>query len=210
MEARLPNVRLQRERWQFTGVRPVNYPTRRIAALARLYAEHLHTGLFRHFARLVNATRPRGRQRADTAIRNALTETFSKLDHPYWSWRYTLGGKRLTRPGALVGQERALAIVIDVLLPMLVAHAQVEGEAGLTGKLHMLWRGLPRRQDNAVTRRMEQVLFENKAEALKVVTSARRQQGLHQLYRDGCRTQRGCKGCVLYLAHRSGKTLAPQ
>ena len=57
---------------------------------------------------------------------------------------------------------------------------------------------------------MGQVIFADAAESLRVVTSARRQQGLHQLYRDACRGEKGCERCVLYLAHRSGKTLALQ
>ncbi len=144
----------------------------------------------------------------DTALRNALLQEFEDLSHPYWSHHYTLGGARMTRPRALVGRGRATAIVIDVLLPMMVAHAEDGGESALVGKLHALWRGLPRRPDNAVTRRMEQVIFESAESARTMVNSTRRQQGLHQLYRDCCRTESGCERCVAYLAHRAGRSLA--
>ena len=203
------SARLSLEHWHFGSTRPVNYPTRRIAALARLCAAHLHDGLFNHFVRLVNTARPRGRQRPDVAVRNALMDTFLHLEHPYWSRRYTLGGRPLSRPKALVGQERARSIVVDVLLPMLLAHAQAEGDSALIGRLHALWQGMPRRQENAVTRRMSQVMFENVEEARRVVSSARRQQGLHLLYRDSCRADGGCERCVLYLACQAGKSLAP-
>ena len=203
----LPQVRLSADHWNRAGARPVNYPARRVAALARLCAAHLHSGLFNHFLLLVNTTRPEGRQRADVAVRDALVGAFLELEHPHWSYRYAFTGKRLSRPRALVGEERATSIVVDVLLPMLLAHGQCEDEGALVGRLRGLWEGLPRRPANAVTRRMEQTIFENKHEAQKVVNSARRQQGLHQLYRDCCRTG-GCESCVLYLAHRAGKTLA--
>ncbi|KPK57669.1 MAG: hypothetical protein AMK73_09935 [Planctomycetes bacterium SM23_32] len=181
----------------------------RIAALAGLCAEHLHTGLFNHFLRLVNTARPAGRQRADTAVRRALLGPLLRLEHPYWSRRCTFGGKRLARPSALVGRQRAMGILADVLLPMLLAHSRRENDAGAAGKLHELWRGLPRQEGNVVTRRMEQVIFASRREAREVVNSARRQQGLHQLYRDCCRLEAGCEGCVLYLAHQAGKSLAP-
>jgi len=52
------------------------------------------------------------------------------------------------------------------------------------------------------------VMFGGEADARKVVNSARRQQGLHQLYRDCCRSEAGCQYCVLYLARQAGKSLA--
>ena len=61
--------------------------------------------------------------------------------------------------------------------------------------------------DNAVTRRMQQVIFEGPDAAGQVVNSARRQQGLHQLYRDFCGGPDGCDRCVLYLASRARKPL---
>jgi hypothetical protein len=211
LQGQLTSVRLSADHWQFAGTRPVNYPPRRIAALAVLCAAHLHTGLFNHFLRLVSTARPQGRQRADVAVRNALAGTFLHLEHPYWSWRYGFGGKKLNRPKALVGQERAMSIVVDVLLPMLLAHAQAESDTALMRSLHALWRGLARRQENAVTRRMEQTMFESKAEAARAVNSARRQQGLHQLYKDCCRAappDAGCERCIIYLARHAGKSLA--
>jgi hypothetical protein len=208
MEAGLGQVRLTADHWQLAGVRPANHPARRIAALARLCAAHLHEGLFARFVRRVHGARPRPRQRADVATREALLEALEGLEHPYWSRRYTFGGKRLDEPRALVGRQQAVSIVVDVLLPMLLAHARAEGDATLTAKLHELWCGLPRRPGNVVTRRMEATLFAGGDQAREVVGSARRQQGLHQLYRDCCHAEAGCDQCVLYLARRAGKALA--
>ena len=103
-----------------------------------------------------------------------------------------------------------MSILVDVLLPMLLAHAERERDAAMMGRLHALWRGMPRQQDNAVTRRMGQVMFPSKEQARKVVDSTRRQQGLHQLYKDCCRASAGgCGRCVIYLARQAGKSLAP-
>ncbi len=201
-------VRLSPDHWHFGGTRPVNYPTRRMAALARFCAQRLHDGLFSHFLRLLTQTRPEGRQRPDVALRNAFLDTFQQLDHPYWSHRCTFGGKKLNKPLALVGRQRATSILVDVLLPMLLAHARAEKDGALTSRLHSLWDGLPRRQHNSITRRMCRVMFGGRDEARKVVDSTRRQQGLHQIYRDCCRTERGCERCIVYLAHKSGKNLA--
>ncbi|NLW51388.1 MAG: DUF2851 family protein [Candidatus Brocadiaceae bacterium] len=202
-----PPTRLSAEHWKLAGVRPVNYPPRRIAALARLCGAQLHTGLFNHFLRAVHSARAAGRGRDDVAVRHALLNAFLQLEHPYWSFRYTLGGRRLTRARALVGDERAMSILIDVLLPLLMAHAHGEGDEDLPRRLAELWRNLPRQGDNSITRRMEQTLFAGSRDAQRVVGSTRRQQGLHQLYRDCCQGSAGCERCVLYLARQAGKRL---
>ncbi|MHC5034396.1 MAG: DUF2851 family protein, partial [Planctomycetota bacterium] len=205
----LAAAKLSEDHWRFGGTRPDNYPTRRIAALARLCAAHLHTGLFKHFLHTVNTVTATGRQQLHAAIRTALLNAFQSLEHPYWSWRYSFTGRRLSRPRALVGQERALSILVDVLVPTLLAHAQVAADSELTARLNELWQGMPRRQENAVTRRMEQVVFDSQEEARRVVHSARRQQGLHQLYKDSCRAEGGCERCVVYLARAAGKSVSP-
>jgi len=204
----LPKARLSRKHWSFGGTRPVNYPTRRIAALAQIYALHLHDGLLQATARAVMAARPRPRQRLDVAVRNATLELFTQLTHPYWSRRYTFGGTRLAAPRALIGAQRATSLLVDVLLPMLLSGARTDGDTALLTRLHTLWRRLPRRQENTVTRRMSQVMFDDPQLARRIVSGTCRQQGLHQLYRDACRTEGGCRHCVLYLAHSAGRALS--
>ena len=207
MDVSLRESAMSVEHWRFGGTRPVNYPTRRIAALAVLLARHLHGGLFSHLVRALYAATPERRRRLDTVLRDALADVFCGLEHPYWSWRCTFGGTRLSAPRALVGRERAVSIIIDVLLPLMLAHAREQGDDELAGRLHILWRHLPRRPDNAVTRRMQQVIFGTPDAATEVVDSARRQQGLHQLYKDFCGGPDGCNRCVLYLASRAQKPL---
>jgi hypothetical protein len=204
----LKEYRLSPDHWQMGGTRPVNYPTRRIAALARLYARHLHRGLFGHLAAALHSASPRPRQRVDVALRNALLEVFTDIAHPYWSHHYTFGGRRLDDPKALVGKQRATTILVDVLLPLLLAHAEDTEDSELLRRIHLLWCGLPRRTGNSVIRKMQQAMFPSKAEAREVVNSTRRQQGLHQLYRDACRTDDGCARCVLHLAHKAGAQVA--
>ena len=207
MPARVREARMTGAHWTFGGTRPVNYPTRRIAALACLYARHLERGLFGHLVRVLRSTQAQKRRRLDAALRRALTDQFTTLQHPYWSRRYVLGGKKLGAPRSLVGEGRARAVVLDVVIPLMLFHARAEGDADLVGRLQRMWNGLPRRAPNTVVRRMCQVMFGEGGQAAAVVNSARRQQGLHQLYNDSCNTPDGCRSCVLYLASRAGKKL---
>jgi hypothetical protein len=203
----LEAARMSREHWTFGGTRPVNYPVRRIAALSVLYAEHLARGLFSHLLASLAAARAEGRRRLDRACRDALLGVFAGLEHPYWGRRYTFGGKVLARPTTLVGAERAQAIVVDMVLPLLLAHVRQEGDEELLGRLHMVWRCLPRRAPDAVVRRMCQVMFQDRAQVNAVVDSERRQQGLHQLHRDFCSVEDGCAQCLLHRVHKAGRKL---
>ncbi len=199
--------RMSPAHWSFSGTRPVNYPTRRIAALACLYAQHLPGGLFGHMMRVLRTAHAKEGRRLDTALRDALVGVLTELQHPYWSYRYTFGGTRLSRPYSLIGQERALSILVDVIIPLTVANAEAGEDSALTARLHRLWSGLPGRAPNTVLRRMRQTIFGQSRGGQQVVSSARRQQGLHQLYKDFCNTPGGCPSCILYLAHRAGEEL---
>ena len=200
--AELAGQTMSPDHWDFSGTRPVNLPGRRLAALACLYADYLHDGLFGQLVRIVHGAAAEGRRRLDTTIRDRLTDIFTGLEHPYWSRRCTLGGKKLGRPLALVGDQRATGILVDVLLPVLLAQARRQGDNKLSSRLHLVWRRLPSRPQNSVTRRMSGVLFGDTDDAGDVIDSARRQQGLHQLYRDHCGSGDACDRCVVYRAWR--------
>jgi len=193
--------------WSLGATRPVNYPVRRIAALAAFYAEHLGSGLFGHLVRVISAARAEGRRSLAGACRRDLLGVFAGTGHPYWEQRCTFGGRKLRAPTALVGQERAQAIVVDVALPLLLAHSRAEGDEELARRLHLTWRSLRPRTPNSIVRRMEQVLFQDPRQARTVLCSERRQQGLHQLHRDFCSGDSGCTACLLYRVHRVGRRM---
>ncbi|MFW5915206.1 MAG: DUF2851 family protein [Planctomycetota bacterium] len=190
--------------WQFGGTRPVNNPARRIAALAGLYAEYLPGGLVGELNRRVRTAEAPGRRRLDTTIRDALTEVFTDIDHPYWDRRYSFGGKVLERRQSLVGRSRSRAMLVDVLLPTLYAGAMRDDDGMLADRVEKVWTRLPRRRPNRIVQRMRDVIFGDSGLAGEVVNSARRQQGLHQIHNDFCATSEGCESCVIYLAAENG------
>jgi hypothetical protein len=204
---RLRERQMSAGHWKFGGTRPVNFPTRRMAALANLYARHLPGGLFGALVKSVRSARVEGRRRLDTVIRGNLTGLFTSLEDPYWNHRYKMGGSRLSSARALVGEQRACAILVDVLIPILCAHARSQDDAELNGRISRVWSRLPRRNPNTVVRRMREVMFGGDGLAREVINSARRQQGLHQLHNDFCHSAEGCRSCIIYLAHRDGRDL---
>lgn len=190
------------EHWRFGGTRPWNYPTRRIAGVARLYAALAGGGLFQELLRAVQSflTDPDEKARRLRTLLKTLTGTFSELEDPYWSTRCRFSGAPLSRPVRLVGPERAQVIVVNVVVPVLLAHARAVGDAGLEGRVHDLYNAIAAPAPNAITRRVSSLLFASPDVEKACVSSARHQQGLHQLYADFCgRDDAGCESCIIRL-----------
>ncbi len=196
----IPGTQMTPAHWIITGTRPANHPVRRIAALAGLYATHLHEGLFGRIVRCMQSGCARGRRRADTVMRDELTSIFTGLRAPYWSYRYNFHSRPIEQPTALIGTQRAGAILTNVLLPLLLAYARKEDEEELENNVFMIWSRLPGSPPNRILKRMGHQLFPNEKGAGQSVRSFRKQQGMQQLYNDCCLTESGCRDCVLYHA----------
>lgn len=87
--------------WAYAGLRPLNHPHRRVAALA---VSALH---WRTLSPLLNAA---GAQRAARFL--------AELRHAFWDYHCTLASKPLSRRTALVGQERILDFMVNSVYPL--------------------------------------------------------------------------------------------
>jgi len=190
--------RVERGVWQFGKTRPVNYPTRRVAAAARLTARYAHAGLSRTVIETLERAGgdPQPRRRARAALRN-IQDLFLDVAGGYWGSRCRFGARTLASPTRLLGAERTQSMVMNVIIPAMVAVAQDEGNESLERMLHGVYSSLGRMGENSVTRYMQARLFADPGAARRVVTTARRQQGLFQLYHDFCESHENtCERCA--------------
>ena len=116
------------------------------------------------------------------------------------------GGTRLGRPLKLVGKSRALAIIVNTVIPATLAHARMAKDRELESKLFDLYSGLPRLPANSVTRLMTHRIFGAQTKpstntsgrgATRVICNARREQGLIQLFNDWCSQNPTCANCAV-------------
>src|SRR5262245_14540362 len=168
-----------------TGIRPANFPQRRIAA-----ASYWLTGLMQGSlmdacltpVRLLPAQVPRAQ------LLGCLKELARRLqvtqDGDYWSHRYTLNGPDHSQPVDLLGAGRATTMVVDVLLPAAAAMAHLRLEPFALETVRALYNCHPRLPANEVTREMLRQFFGSDRRRAAIVNSACRQQALLQLYRD--------------------------
>ncbi len=143
------------------------------------------------------------RERAARSVR-ALGHALARLlDVPtlsYWTRRAHLGG-RISKGQRLIGTQRTRTVVIDAMLPVLMLYAQYSADAALRERLLACYHTTPLLPDNHLLRYMHHRMLGNDPALLGLVTGARQQQGLLQLFTDFCGNDEGnCQGCEFPLA----------
>ena len=157
---------LPRSQWKLAGLRPLNRPERRLAALAQIVPliPKLLTALKAHnadeFAALLLAVRD-----------------------PFWEKHATLTGTPLATPCRLIGEERVHDILINVFWPMVSLDAPAAADTGLSR--------VKAAASNASRIASQRLLLE--ALTPKQAREALVQQGLLQVFRDYCQTD--CSQC---------------
>ncbi|MEO6458524.1 MAG: DUF2851 family protein [Chloroflexia bacterium] len=184
--------------WETNRVRPANSPPRRLAAAARLLARLLwqQGGMLGPFL---------GAQayRKYDNLAKAWTGTLTVEGDGYWASHADFGrplGNDTVEDMALVGTSRASDIVVNVLLPLLVANADRQGDEKIHNRALSVYAAFPKLSENKITRAMaDEALGPRKKEA---ITGAKQQQGLIHLYRLYCEARR-CYECPVSGLKRS-------
>lgn len=165
--------------WVRTGIRPPNRPERRLMAAAALFAP-AH-GLPERLEALA--------KRPDGGTTNDLLALLAADDAPYWPFRLAYTSPQLSAPTALVGETRAQALVVNLLVPALAA---LGARAADWPALDAL---LPPEATNAVTRTMADRLF-GPGHDTRLYRTALRRQGLIHLHHEHCLGDRSrCAEC---------------
>jgi Protein of unknown function (DUF2851) len=189
---------LDERQWRLVGIRPANFPQRRIAATGYLLADLSQHSLMDSFftpLRTIEAQASRGQLRR--CIKDLTWRLCVAEEEDFWSRRYAIDGPELSRVVDLLGLGRATTIVVDVLLPAAAALAQLSCEPISLEAVRALYLCHPRLPANEITREMIQQFFGADHARAAIVNSACRQQGLMQLYRDFCLNElETCQDCA--------------
>jgi hypothetical protein len=161
---------LPRSQWRLAGLRPLNRPERRLAALSQIVplVPQLLTALNAHDA---------GR----------FAQTLLAIRDPFWEKHATLTGAPLRNPCRLVGEERVHDILVNVFWPMVSLDEPEQARHSL---------GEMTAAPNGATRVASQRLLIS-ALTPKQNREALVQQGLLQIFRDYCQTDCSqCQNCT--------------
>ncbi|MEE9200835.1 MAG: DUF2851 family protein, partial [Candidatus Brocadiales bacterium] len=130
---------MRHDDWHWAGVRPLNQPPRRIAAMSHLLAKGLEGGMFRDLLTIIEECR-RNKANPASTVRREIKDYFSGLKDEFWSHYLTPGGKRLKTPAKLIGGERAAIVFINVVLPLFLAYARRNDDLELEAVLHEAYK----------------------------------------------------------------------
>ncbi len=161
---------LPRSQWKLAGLRPLNRPERRLAALAHLVP---------HIRKLL------------AALKSGDDEAFARImlgvRDPFWESHATLTGTPLRAPCRLIGEERVHDILVNVFWPMVSLERPDDAALGL--------REVTSAPNNKARIASQRLLVA--ALAPKHAREALIQQGLLQIFRDYCAADCSqCRDCT--------------
>ena len=165
--------------WKFFRLRPQNFPTRRMAALAgflKRYDPERFVQLAAFAA--VNFKSPE-------KFIMALEESLILRGDPYWN-QMSRFGKDLRRRSALIGKARARTIALNVVLPLLGVFAVEESDSALEARVNRIAFVYPPEQDNSILRHIRRFVLPCSPDHPMFSSSAMVQQGMIHLYNRWC------------------------
>ena len=124
-----------------------------------------------------------------TRIRRQLLERLTPAPNGYWI-DHSHFGKGIPQHGAaLIGQDRASDIIINMLLPIALVWAEESQSATLRGTVECLYDSYPKLQENHITQQIESQISTDAQPIKLIVPSAKKQQGAIYLHKHFCSKQ---------------------
>jgi hypothetical protein len=161
---------LQKDIWKYLRVRPVNFPTIRIAQFAALI--HQSTALFSKIMELESM--------------ESVIKLFSVEASEYWNTHYTFETTSPDEPKAL-GRESVQTIIINTVVPFVFLYGREKGKEEISDRAIHFLEALPS-ENNKITR----LWLEAKIKSQNALES----QALIQLYNNYCQTRK-CLNCQI-------------
>ena len=156
--------------WKFLRLRPINFPTIRIAQFAALFHQNEHL-----FSKII-----------ETQSVDDLEEIFDLQASDYWNSHYQFGKISPNRTKTF-GQTSIRAIIINTVVPFLFVYGKLRGKDDFCARAVNILENIPAERNNILV----------KWEELGVRNSdAFISQSLLQMYNEYCITKR-CLNCAI-------------
>ena len=180
-------TRMMAEQWHFAKMRPANYPSRRIPAIAQIISRCQNT-LMMDFLPLIEGAAT-ANKRALARIRHRLQERLTLAPSGYWEDHSHFGKGIPQRGAALIGAARASDIIVNILLPLTLVWAEHSESLKLIEAVQRLYDSYPKLQENHIIQGIEAQIFSQEQPIKLISPSAKKQQGAIYLHRNFCSSQ---------------------
>jgi hypothetical protein len=178
--------------WRFFRLRPHNFPTRRIAGLARLIIRFRFNGFHGYFSGLLTSNSVPHR-RVNPEMKRSLIVASEGYWRSHAGFHESPAPLSPAKSPHLIGGERAQEMVVNMLFPYALAYAREIGDRCLENKVRLLYSQSLAPAENCFTETMKTQLFSDPCERAKI--TARVQQGLLHLYKTFC-AKGYCERCL--------------
>jgi hypothetical protein len=182
----LTNVsKLEPSQWIFFRLRPMNFPTLRIAFGSQIVFRILNENFFKNIIDLFQ------KNFINTSILyTSLLNLFNPSKDDYWNFHYHFG--KLSKSNkALIGKQRISDIIINVIIPFVYNYSIIFNNKIIKENVLLLYNGLKIKPDNNIIRVISTQLI--KLKKIKINTPALEQASV-QLYNFYC-TREKCHKC---------------
>ncbi len=197
---------IPKSRGWYRDLRPVNFPPRRLAAVARILNRGFRMDqtpldsmlqCVREAGRLLDTGTPS--KRAALASRHLAKFFDLSEDAGFWGRHYSFPAKGSSRPMRLIGEVTARSLAFNAILPMAALVARNENDAELRDIVRRLFEIYPRLAGNHIVDFTRTRLFGKDAHPAGVFRTERRQQGLFQIFNSCCNGNLDHCDCCHYL-----------
>ncbi len=182
-------------RWSFGKMRPMNYPTRRIAAMSQLIF-HCNGSLMMYFLPMCEKAATVDTTKMLRDIGKNLLDLLMLEPASYWE-SHSNFGKGGTNKAKLIGAARALDIMVNKILPVAYIWAVESESRQLQDAILSLYSCFTKTQDNTIIRKVAQQVFTETQPIRMIKPTAKKQQGIIRLYKNYCADQL-CDLCPIF------------
>lgn len=186
---------LKKENWLFFRLRPQNFPTRRLAAATTIVLRFMNDGFFDYYNRIIKECEGKPKTAIHELVKSLMVEA-----EDYWLDHYSFesldtADLKSQKERCIIGVDRSRDIVVNVVVPVLLAKSRETNDAKLEITLKEILRYFPKLTGNELIRKMQNQLFGSVANSKSTVTNVIFQQALIQLEKIYCRDGY-CKSCL--------------
>ena len=183
--AELPQ-RMTEARWSFTG-RPLNQPTRRIAAMSQLI-HHCQGSLMMYFLPLCEKAVTADTKRELQTIGKELRTLLMLEPTGYWDKHSNFGSESRHKIG-LIGKDRAVDIIINKILPIAYIWALEADSQKLQEGILKLYGVGSKSTGNKIISKIDEQIFTEEQQMRHLEPTAKIEQGIIRLYKNYCADQ---------------------